>query len=70
MRARFNQISAGEYAKILYSNFGRSRVERELKTFLDLNFIPRCGGGIGFNRMIRALKMAGILKSPEQQKTE
>ena len=57
----FHTISDGMYAKILYSQFGKERVEKELNDFLSLSFFPRCGGGIGVTRLIRAMKMAGLL---------
>jgi aspartyl/asparaginyl-tRNA synthetase len=52
----FHTISNGMYADILYSQFGKDRVEKELNEFLAHDFFPRCGGGIGITRMIRALK--------------
>ena len=61
MRKQFYTISNGEYANILFSNFTKERVEKELEDFLRYNFIPRCGGGIGVTRMIRALKMSNLL---------
>ncbi len=62
MRALFYAISNAMYADILTAQFGRDRVEKELDEFLALPMFDRCGGGIGINRMIRALKLAGILK--------
>lgn len=62
MRHLFHTISDGMYADILYAQFGRERVEAELEKFLALKFFPRCGGGIGLTRLIRALKLANILK--------
>jgi len=56
MRKQFYTISNGDYAKILFSNFTRERVETELNDFLSSKFMPRSGGGIGMTRMIRALK--------------
>ena len=50
----FHTISDGLYANLLYDKFGKNRVEAELKDFLDLDFIPRVGGGIGLTRLIRA----------------
>lgn len=61
MRECFNKISGGMYAQLLFSKFGKSRVENELDKFLSLNLIPRCGGGIGMTRLIRALKIANLL---------
>ncbi len=57
MRHRFETISGGLYAEILYARFGRARVEKELDEFLSNKFIERCGGGIGMTRIIRALKL-------------
>ena len=31
---------------------------RELENYLNLDFFPRFGGGIGLTRMARALKMS------------
>lgn len=62
MREQFHTISDGMYAKMLYSRFTKERVEDELEKFLSLEFFPRCGGGIGLTRMIRAMKLAGLLK--------
>ena len=61
MREMFTSISDGMYAKTLFSQFGQDRVLEELDKFLALKFFPRCGGGIGVTRMIRAFKLAGIL---------
>lgn len=61
MRDMFHTISNGEYANILYKNFSKGRVEKELEEFLDLKFITRCGGGIGVTRLIRSMKMEGLL---------
>lgn len=56
MREQFHTISDGLYADLLYSHFGKERVEKELEDFLALNFFPRFGGGIGLTRLIRAVK--------------
>ncbi|MBI5004774.1 MAG: transposase [Candidatus Lloydbacteria bacterium] len=61
MRRQFYTISNGMYANILFSHFGKQRVEEELEAFLSFKFFPRCGGGIGMTRLIRALKLAGHL---------
>ena len=55
MRRMFHTISDGMYAKLLYGQFGKERVERELNDFLSLDFIPRVGGGIGLTRLINAI---------------
>ncbi len=62
MRELFNTISGGMYANTLYAQFGKERVNAELDAFLKHKFIPRCGGGIGVTRMIRAMKLAGLIK--------
>ncbi len=57
MREMFHTISNGMYAGILFAQFGRQRVEKELEEFLSFDFFPRVGGGIGVTRMIRAFRM-------------
>jgi len=54
MRKQFHNISNGMYAELLYGQFGKDRVEKELEEFLSYNFIPRVGGGIGLTRLISA----------------
>lgn len=54
----FHTISNGMYADILYAQFGKDRVEKELDDFLSFDFFERVGGGIGLTRMIRALKLS------------
>ncbi len=61
MRERFYSISGGAYARQLFAKFTKERVERELEEFFSLDFFPRCGGGIGMTRWIRALKLEGIM---------
>ena len=61
MRRQFYTISNGTYANILFSNFTKKRVERELDDFLKLKFFKRCGGGIGVTRLIRAMKLSNVL---------
>jgi len=60
MRDCFFSISDGQYAQLLFSAFGRERVLNELDEYLALPMIPRFGGGIGVNRLARALACAGI----------
>lgn len=55
MRKRFETISDGGYANLLYEKFGKHRVQKELNDFLSLDFFPRFGGGIGMTRLARAL---------------
>jgi aspartyl/asparaginyl-tRNA synthetase len=61
MRNQFYKISEGGYANILFSNFTKERVEKELEEFLEFEFFERSGGGIGVTRMIRALKLSHLL---------
>lgn len=61
MRHRFETISEGKYAKLLYSLFGRERVDREMDEFLSHNFITRSGGGIGMTRLIRSMELEGLI---------
>lgn len=61
MREHFYSISGGAYAKKLFAEFTKSRIEGELEEFLSLDFFPRCGGGIGMTRWIRALKLQGLM---------
>ena len=61
MRHTFNTISNGEYANTLFAQFSKERVQGELNEFMKKPFIPRCGGGIGVTRMIRAMKMSNLL---------
>lgn len=56
MRNRFHSISNGEYAGLLYSKFGKERVEKELNEFLSLPMCERFGGGIGLTRLTRVVK--------------
>lgn len=54
MRDKFYTISDGKYAQKLFDLFGKDRVEAELNEFLELDFFPRAGGGIGVTRLIDA----------------
>lgn len=67
MEELFYSISDGMYADILFAQFGRERVKRELDDFLSLNFFPRFGGGIGLTRMMRALKLHGLVPDQSTQ---
>lgn len=58
MRKNFHTISGGGYAQKLYDIFGKERVEQELEDFLQFDFFPRYGGGIGLTRLMRALSLA------------
>ena len=61
MRQQFYSISNGAYANILFSNFTKDRVIKELEEFLEFRFVERSGGGIGVTRMIRAMKLSNLL---------
>ena len=56
MRDTFYTISDGEYSQLIINKFGKERVEQELEKFLEFDFFPRSGGGIGITRLISALK--------------
>lgn len=68
MLNRFHSISDGKYSELLYAQFGRARVMRELGEFLDLDMVPRFGAGIGMTRMIRAMSLAGLLEKDKSFK--
>jgi len=55
MRDTFHTITDGAYSELLYKLFSKERVEAELEKFLEFDFFPRVGGGIGMTRMISAL---------------
>ncbi len=61
MRYYFNNISDGQYKNILYTNFSKDRVDKELDHFLNHNFFERFGGGIGVTRMIKAMEANNLL---------
>jgi len=61
MKEKFNTISDGGYANILFAQFGKERVEKELEEFLKKDFFERSGGGIGMTRIIRAMKLSNLL---------
>tara|TARA_Y100001970_G_C14241029_1_gene864907 strand:- start:1190 stop:2035 length:846 start_codon:yes stop_codon:yes gene_type:complete len=61
MRQTFNTISDGGYADMLYANFTKERVQKEMNDFLSKEFFPRFGGGIGMTRMIRAMKLSKLI---------
>lgn len=65
MREQFHTISDGKYAEILYSKFGKDRVEAELEEFLCYDFFPRFGGGIGLTRLISALRKKELVNPPQ-----
>ena len=46
---------------MLYANFTKERVQKEMNDFLSKDFFPRFGGGIGMTRMIRAMKLSNLI---------
>ncbi len=64
MLDNFNTIEGGKYKAKLFELFGEERVMAELKTFLDLPFFPRFGGGIGITRLIHGLEKNNLIKTP------
>ena len=63
MRKRFETIMEGGYKDKLYELFGEERCEVELQDYLNFEFFKRCGGGIGMTRLMRSMKMEGLLTS-------
>ena len=61
MKYMFDTISEGQYKQILYTNFSKERVDKEMDVFLNHNFFPRYGGGIGVTRMISAMDKNNLL---------
>ena len=71
MRDTFHTITDGAYSELLYKLFSKERVEAELEKFLEFDFFPRVGGGIGMTRMIAALdKLNAVDPVIEQQKQQ
>jgi aspartyl/asparaginyl-tRNA synthetase len=66
MREIFHTLSDGEYAKLLFDAFGVPRVMEELDRYLSLPMFERFGGGIGLNRLARAMTLANLI--PEYTK--
>ena len=62
MKDKFHTISDGGYANILYTQFSKERVEKELNDFTSKKFFKRSGGGIGMTRIIRAMKLSNLIE--------
>jgi len=60
MRDTFHTITEGAYSSLLFDLFNKDRVQGELEEFLQHDFFPRVGGGIGMTRMIAALEKLEI----------
>ena len=52
----------GDYKEKLFSLFGKERTIKEIRDYLNFEFFPRSGGGIGMTRLIRSMKMEGLLQ--------
>ena len=63
MRETFHTITEGAYSSLLFDLFSKDRVQGELEEFLQHDFFPRVGGGIGMTRMIAALEKLEVLKA-------
>jgi aspartyl/asparaginyl-tRNA synthetase len=63
MREMFYTIEGGKYSEKLFELFGKDRVENELEIFLQHEFFPRFGGGIGMTRLARAYELLQAEKS-------
>ena len=63
MREMFYTIEGGKYSEKLFELFGKDRVEEELEIFLQHEFFPRFGGGIGMTRLARAYELLQSEKS-------
>ncbi len=61
MRSMFTSISDGKYSQLLYDDFTEKRVNKELEKFLEFDLFERSGGGIGINRLIRAMKLSDLM---------
>lgn len=67
MRECFHSISDGQYAETLYNKFGKERVDAELDVFLNYDFFPRFGAGIGITRLISGLRTQRDLEAASYQ---
>lgn len=61
MLDRFKKIMNGGYKEKMYELFGEERTMDELEDFLKFNFFKRSGGGIGVTRLIRSMKLEGLM---------
>lgn len=62
MRKDFLSITGGTYAAHLFETFGKERVMRELDDlYLKLNFVPRCGFGLGIGRLILSMQKQHLI---------
>ena len=61
MLQRFETITEGGYKKKLFDLFGEERTMAEMKEYFDFDFFKRSGGGIGMTRLIRSMKLEGLI---------
>lgn len=61
MRKDFLSISDGNYARLLFQQFGQQRVKKELDEYLSMRMFPRFGAGMGMTRVMRAMEIEGLL---------
>ena len=61
MKRLFLTISDGQYAQTLYDRFGKDRVESEMEYFLNHDFFPRSGAGMGVTRLIKAMHELNLI---------
>ena len=73
MRDEFHSISDGLYAETLYDKLGKDNVEKELDDYLGtptISRLVRSGAGIGVTRLIRSMRMEGLLPDDVLGKTK
>jgi aspartyl/asparaginyl-tRNA synthetase len=61
MRKNFFTIEDGKYSEKLFELFGEERVINELNEFLENDFFPRVGAGVGITRLIRAMELNNLI---------
>jgi aspartyl/asparaginyl-tRNA synthetase len=61
MRNSFHTISDGMYSKLLFDHFGEERVLKELEDYFELPIIDRWGFGCGTERLLRGMKLKGLI---------
>ena len=61
MRNSFHTISKGMYSQLLFDQFGKERVLDELDGYLKLKMKDRWGFGSGTERLLRGLKLKGLI---------
>ena len=61
MLNRFKTITDGGYQDKLFELFGEKRTMEEMDDYLSFDFFPRSGGGIGVTRLMRSMKLEGLI---------